>query len=95
MCSSQHLLFKSDRTDKDMTLVGKSRIIMKFRCSLLAESTVQIIKDQKGCECNQQDNWCPMVSYAAGGTVSALSFWQTHALSLRRYIDTEPLKKGL
>jgi len=27
--------------------VGKSRIIMNFRCLLLAESSVQIIKDQK------------------------------------------------
>jgi len=24
-----------------------------------------------------------------------LSFWQKHALWLRRYTDTEPLKKGL
>jgi len=35
------------------------------------------------------------LSYAASGTVSALSFWQTHALSLRRYINAEPLKQGL
>jgi len=43
-----------------MTWVGKSRIVNEVRCLLLAESTVQIIKDQKGCECNQNDNRCPM-----------------------------------
>ena len=32
--------------------------------------------------------------HKAGGTVSALSFWQTHALSLRWYFNTEPLKKA-
>ncbi len=35
------------------------------------------------------------VHYKARGTVSAVSFWQTHALSLRQYILTEPLKKRL
>jgi len=38
---------------------------------------------QKGCQRNQKSQ---LLSYAASGTVSALSFWQTHALSLRRYI---------
>ncbi len=60
MCLSKHILFKSDKTDKNMTWVGKSRIVNEVRCLLLAESTVQIIKDQKGCECNQNDNRCPM-----------------------------------
>ncbi len=32
------------------------------------------------------------MSYAASGTVIALFFWQTHALSLQQYINTEPLK---
>ncbi len=41
--------------------------------------------------CNHTDIW----SYAASGTVHALSFWQTHALSLWKYIKAEPLKKGL
>jgi hypothetical protein len=62
LCLSQHvlckhILFKSDRTDKNMhhmTMMEKSRIVNEARCLLLAESTIQIIKDQKGCECNQK-----------------------------------------
>ena len=48
MCLSKTLLFKFDRTDKNMTLVGKSWMyyILRDR-SILAESTVQTIKDQK------------------------------------------------
>ena len=48
MYLSETLLFKFGRTDKNMTLVGKSWIqyILRER-SLLAESTVQMIKNQK------------------------------------------------
>jgi len=45
---SKTLLFKFDRTDKNMTLVGKSWMYYILRdSSILAESTVQMIKDQK------------------------------------------------
>jgi len=56
-CFSQHILFKSDRTDKNMTLLpkGKSCIVNQVRCLSLAE-TVQTINDQKDCECNQIGN---------------------------------------
>ncbi len=84
MCFSK-VLFKFDRTDKNMALVKKSWMYYHLR---------EKSKSRKEhCVAVQRpDN---SVHYKTGGTVSALSFWQTQALLLRRYINTEPLKKGL
>ncbi len=49
---SYHGLFKSDRIDKNMTVVGKSRIVVEGRCLLLAESTAQIIKETSTAQSN-------------------------------------------
>ena len=88
VCLSMYVLqvnkAESDDMDKNMTSVVKNHIVVQLedRCLILAENTVQ---DQKGCECNRE---CQLASCAAKGTVSALPFWQTNALSLRRYITT-------
>ncbi len=70
--------------------------------TLLAESTVQMVKDQEGFCATFTVNAIETTISAlcsrwntVPGTAPALSFWQKHALWLRRYTDTEPLKKGL
>ncbi len=70
--------------------------------TLLAESTVQMVKDQEGFCATFTVNAIETTISAlcsrwntVPGTAPALSFWQKHSLWLRRYTDTEPLKKGL
>ncbi len=42
----------SDKIDEDMTFVGKSRIVVEGRCLLLAENTVQVIKQISTAQSN-------------------------------------------
>ena len=66
MCSSQQGLFKSDRIaiDKNMTLVGKSRIVVEGRCLLLAEAAYaglhMMCRVVRGCDMVVRG--CDMVS---------------------------------
>jgi len=92
VCVCLKMLHLFDIVDRNMTLVSKRCMIMKFRCSLLAKSRQHWLGNTRPKRLWMQFKMT-MMFYAARGTVSALSFWQTHAL-LRRHISIEPLKKG-
>jgi hypothetical protein len=86
MCFSKHILFKSDRTDKNMYIgfpwerVAQSSFSStKVRCSLLAESTDKV--DDKLFNKRSASKPIAVVTKALAG--SANPIWQTPQLSVR------------